>query len=58
MEGSRLWPLDAAFRNHTKAFSSEVDTGSREENASKKYLEHDPEKCVAVFRKDHAQTKR
>jgi hypothetical protein len=20
-------------------------------------LEHDPEKCVAVFRKDHAQTK-
>jgi hypothetical protein len=21
-------------------------------------LEHDPEKCVAVFRKDHAQTKR
>jgi hypothetical protein len=38
MEGSRLWPLDAAFRNHTKAFSSEVDTDSREENASKKYL--------------------
>jgi hypothetical protein len=24
--------------------------------ASAKVLEHDPEKCVAVFRKDHAQT--
>jgi hypothetical protein len=23
----------------------------------KSSLEHDPEKCVAVFRKDHAQTK-
>jgi hypothetical protein len=25
---------------------------------SRKFLEHDPEKCEAVFRKDHAQTKR
>jgi hypothetical protein len=34
------------------AFSREPGTVSQE-NA----LEHDPEKCVAVFRKDHAQTK-
>jgi hypothetical protein len=33
------------------AFSREPGTVSQEN------LEHDPEKCVAVFRKDHAQTK-
>jgi hypothetical protein len=51
------------------ALSSEVETGSREENASKQQsrasvlirsepnaLHHDPEKCEAIFRKDHAQT--
>jgi hypothetical protein len=39
-----------------RAFSSEVDTGSRQTRQNKT-LEHDPEKCVTVFRKDHAQSK-
>src|SRR6202012_404684 len=39
------------------AFSSEADTGSREENALKRKPEHDPEKWIPVFRKRSCSNK-
>jgi hypothetical protein len=44
---SRPCPIGLAMRG--------LDAGQPEMIASA--LEHDPEKCEAVFRKDHAQTK-
>jgi hypothetical protein len=36
-------------------FAAGVDMANR--TTPLQFLEHDPEKCEAVFRKDHAQTK-
>jgi len=48
--------VDGVLNHRFRAFSSDAGTGSRQENASKQKLEHDPEKWEPVFRKDHAQT--
>jgi hypothetical protein len=38
--------------------TSAADKSFTGDGAVVSYLEHDPEKVVPVFRKDHAQTKR
>jgi protein ImuB len=43
---------NAAPAKQTKAFSSEVGTGSREENASKQYSSDDP--CIVVAKQNNA----
>jgi hypothetical protein len=52
-----LWPLRAAPRRQfVLTFADRVRrTGYRQPVA--RGLEHDPEKCAAVFRKDHGQSK-
>jgi hypothetical protein len=50
----------AATRTRKPARAAEAAVsrvGSQAKTAKGKTLEHDPEKCVAVFRKDHAQSK-
>jgi hypothetical protein len=64
--GSALPAIDAAAAEFSAPFSGDAGRicpdawrvlGESRPHASKKCPEHDPEKWVPVFRKDHAQTK-
>jgi hypothetical protein len=39
-----------------RSVGQELAAGSPSRDRAIEQLKHDPEKCVAVFRKDHAQT--
>src|SRR5215471_10850616 len=69
LDGTAIAPYTSAAPGQ-KRFRAKWVTGSRRESASEQEAlkrscsdrnkiapEHDPEKCLAVFRKDHAQTK-
>src|SRR5215471_4462376 len=69
LDGTAIAPYTSAAPGQ-KRFQAKWVSGSRRESASEQEAlkrscldrnkiapEHDPEKCLAVFRKDHAQTK-